>query len=208
MPEGAAFFVVGQATALEVSRQMIQLCLMRDTDVSRTAILEAAFDLLNRNPSATLAEIATHAGVGRATLHRHFDGRRDLMLALARNATEELDAAVEAATAGAQTHTEGLRLALEAMIPLATRQWFLATDPIARDPEVAGALAEEKRLLKAEIDAARAEGAFAPQFTTEWIAETYEALLFAAWALVRDGEATPKQAALMAWTTFSNGLRA
>lgn len=180
---------------------------MRDKDVSYIAILEAGFEVLNRNPSATLSEIAAHAGVGRATLHRHFSGRDDLMRALAKRAMEELEEAVDEATRNTESNVDGLRCALQAMIPLATRQWFLATDPVAHEPEIAAALQADKALLLEEIEAARAEGAFAPHFSGEWIAETYEALLFAAWTLVRDGEATPKQAASMAWTTFSNGLR-
>ena len=119
---------------------------------SRDAILEAAFQLLNLRPTASLADIAARAGVGRATLHRHFPGRADLMRALAGQAMEELEAAVEHATRDAETHAKALERAMAAMIPLATRQWFLATDPVAHDPDIARRLARDRDALDAEIE--------------------------------------------------------
>ncbi|MGI9504413.1 MAG: TetR/AcrR family transcriptional regulator [Geminicoccaceae bacterium] len=72
---------------------------------ARDAIIEAAFQLFGRDPSASLADIAERAGVGRATLHRHFKGRDDLMVVLAHTAMRELDEAVDTATEGAPTYT-------------------------------------------------------------------------------------------------------
>ena len=182
---------------------------MSDIRVStRDAIVEAAFQLLNEAPTATLGDIAKRAGVGRATLHRHFPGRTELLRTLARTAMKELDAAVEAATADAASHTDALRLSLAAMIPLANRQWFLANDPIAHEPDIAATLADDRRLLDEAIAAAQDEGAFAPDLPAKWISETYDALLFAAWTMVRDGDAMPRQAADLAWRTLINGAGA
>jgi serine phosphatase RsbU (regulator of sigma subunit) len=49
---------------------------------NRERILDAAERLLERSPSATLADIAAAAGVARATLHRRFASRDDLIAAL------------------------------------------------------------------------------------------------------------------------------
>jgi serine phosphatase RsbU (regulator of sigma subunit) len=49
---------------------------------NRERILEAAQRLLERSPSATLADIAAAAGVARSTLHRRFASRDDLLSAL------------------------------------------------------------------------------------------------------------------------------
>lgn len=45
-------------------------------------MLDAALDLFRTDPSATLAEIAAAAGIGRVTLHGHFPTRVDLVLAV------------------------------------------------------------------------------------------------------------------------------
>ncbi|MBQ1052796.1 TetR family transcriptional regulator, partial [Micromonospora sp. C51] len=46
---------------------------------TRQAILQAAIEVLSRNPAASLGEIATAAQVGRTTLHRYFAERSDLL---------------------------------------------------------------------------------------------------------------------------------
>jgi serine phosphatase RsbU (regulator of sigma subunit) len=49
---------------------------------NRERVLDAAERLLERSPSATLADIAAAAGVARSTLHRRFASRDDLVAAL------------------------------------------------------------------------------------------------------------------------------
>ena len=49
---------------------------------NRERILEAAKRMLERSPSATLADIAAAAGVARSTLHRRFPNRDALLAAL------------------------------------------------------------------------------------------------------------------------------
>lgn len=173
---------------------------------TRTAIIEAAFDVLTDNPGATLQDIAARAGVGRATLHRHFEGRADLVLEMARLAARELDQAIDAATAEAGSCTQALQRAMEAMIPLARRQWFLANEPLDQHPELAQAYHDDLQELAGFIDKAKDEGTFDLSVPTPWIVETYEALTWAAWAQVRKQELTPKQAAALAWRTLTAGL--
>lgn len=174
---------------------------------TRDAIVEAAFLVFAESPTASLGDVAERAGVGRATLHRHFPGRAELMQALAKIAMQELDAAVAAATINAASYEEGFRLSLEAIIPLANRQYFLAQEGLDADPEVAAAYKASRDALCRDIDMAKAEGVFGQNIPTAWIAEAYENLTYAAWSLVRSGEATPGQAADLAWQTFSRGLK-
>ncbi|WP_300038766.1 TetR/AcrR family transcriptional regulator [uncultured Roseobacter sp.] len=174
---------------------------------TRDAVIEAAFDVFSENQAASLGDVAQRAGVGRATLHRHFPGRPELMRALARIAMDELDAAVETATAGAHSYEEGFRLSLFAIVPLANRQWFLANEGLEADPEIAAAYKASLDDLRRDVEAAKKEGAFDAGVPTDWIVQAYENLVYAAWSLVRSGEATPKQAAELAWRTLSQGLK-
>lgn len=173
---------------------------------TRDAIIEAAFDLFGRDPSAPLGDIAARAGVGRATLHRHFAGRDDLIVELTRIAMEELDTAVQAAVKDAPSWTAALERSLRAVIPLANRNWFLAQERADQNPEIATALAAERAELTEAIDQARKEGAFAPDAPTPWIAAAFDSLIYAAWETVRRGELTPTQAADLAWRTLTRGL--
>ena len=174
---------------------------------ARTQIVETAFAVLADSPTASLAEIAAAAGVGRATLHRHFKGREDLLEAMAHRAVAEIDDAVAAATAEAESHAEALRLTFEALAPLAHRLWFLANEPLERIPSVAAAYAAQRAELEAAIEAAKGEGAFAADAPLSWIVAAYEALVYAAWEQVRDQELTPRQATSLAWRTLTNGLK-
>jgi AcrR family transcriptional regulator len=51
-------------------------------DGTRARVLGAAADVLERDPAATMAQLAAAAGVSRATVHRHFRTRADLLAAL------------------------------------------------------------------------------------------------------------------------------
>jgi TetR/AcrR family transcriptional repressor of mexCD-oprJ operon len=70
-----------------------------DNATERTAasILDAAARVLGRRPDAAMADIADEAGVGRATVYRHFPTREALLRALAETGTRELADGIAAA---------------------------------------------------------------------------------------------------------------
>lgn len=173
---------------------------------AREALVEAAFSILSRNPGAPLAEIAEHAGVGRATLHRYFSSRDDLVLELAQLAIAETDQAANAACEGVESCGEALRLTLRALIPLGNRHGFLALEPLNSALET---MTEYKRQLdetRDMIEGAKTEGLFDTHVPTDWILQAYLHLLFAAWEAVRTESATPAQSADLAWRTLTEGL--
>jgi AcrR family transcriptional regulator len=54
----------------------------KDAVRTRRAILDSAHELLQRDPEVSHADIAQGAGVGRASVYRHFPERRDIIVAL------------------------------------------------------------------------------------------------------------------------------
>ena len=77
---------------------------------SRHLILSAAGDIIARDGAdASLEEIARRAGVGSATLHRHFPSRRSLLEAVFHDRVENLRAQAEELTSNADP---GLALAV------------------------------------------------------------------------------------------------
>jgi AcrR family transcriptional regulator len=66
-------------------------------DRTRTTILDAAAHVLRRRSDAAMADIADEAGVGRATLYRHFPTRESLLRGVADTGTAELAQGIEAA---------------------------------------------------------------------------------------------------------------
>ncbi|GAA2660053.1 MULTISPECIES: TetR/AcrR family transcriptional regulator [Actinosynnema] len=68
-----------------------------DARRNRDRLLAAAHEVIAESgPGASLEEIARRAGVGSATLHRHFGGRAELLEAVLRDRVEALCARAEA----------------------------------------------------------------------------------------------------------------
>ena len=63
---------------------------------SRDEILATAQRHLNLDPRASMAVLASAAGVGRATLHRHFASREDLLHELGTRSLDRWEAYTEA----------------------------------------------------------------------------------------------------------------
>ncbi|HWI22960.1 MAG TPA: TetR/AcrR family transcriptional regulator [Baekduia sp.] len=64
---------------------------------TQRAIIDAAVQCLGADFTASLADIAKQAGVGRTTLHRYFKGRNDLLTAISATAVAQSSAATERA---------------------------------------------------------------------------------------------------------------
>ena len=185
-------------------------CLMTEPvrPTTEEAIIQAAFDVLNRTPNASIADIASRAGVGRATLHRHFSSRDDLIRALCLRAIKELDGAAEEAVEQATSNADALRLILQAVIPLGNRYGFLASALDTGDQELNAHYERQMQETRDLIDAAKSEGALAQDAPTTWIAQAFDHLIYAGWESVYTKEATPSQAACLAWRTLTKGVGA
>ena len=173
---------------------------------AEAAIIAASFELLAENPGASLGDIAKRAGVGRATLHRYFSSREDLLLALTRAAIREMDEAVDVACEGAPSHSDALYLCLEALVPLGDRYRFLANEPLDDHPDIAKEFARQDREMLELIEETKEEGLFDSAVPSKWIVSSFEHLLYAAWKSVNNQECTPTQATGLAWRTLTTGL--
>ncbi len=188
--------------------QMRHNCLMTIIRPStEQAIIEAAFQLLNQNPRASLADIANHAGVGRATLHRHFSGRDDLIKVLMLQAIDETERAADTASQHASSYAEALQLIFKAIIPLGNRHWFLAQEHEPGDRTIKRKLEQQNKAMNKVINHAKTEGLFSSELPNDWIIQTYDHMIHAAWEMVRTGQATIDQATQLAWQTLINGLK-
>ena len=171
---------------------------------SRAAISRAALELLATNPAASLSEVATRAGVGRATLHRHFKARPDLVRALA---LEALDATDEAC-AGLErlpTARAALEHMFEALVPLGAQYAFLARCPV-NDPEVERRYAGQVESLRGLVQGLRGEGLVAADVPDAWAIKLIDDLVWMAWSLVASGDVAPRDAAALAVRTMLSGL--
>ncbi|WP_406098576.1 TetR/AcrR family transcriptional regulator [Streptomyces sp. NBC_01013] len=96
--------------------------------LDREQVLRSAAALLTRKSTATMDEVARAAGIGRATLHRHFAGRDALVRALEELGIQEFGAALDAAALDEGTSREALRRFVDAIEPSAGLLSFLVTE--------------------------------------------------------------------------------
>ena len=171
----------------------------------REAIVDAAIDALARNPGASLSAIAERAGVGRATLHRHFSSRADLLTAITRQCMDEVDAVVDEALGDARSARDRLSRMLEALIPLGDRYHFLASE---RSDDAGLEARHEASLewLGSLVDELREEGAIATDVPRSWVVASIDAQVWLAWSQVAAGNLARSDAAGLALRTLLRGM--
>lgn len=170
---------------------------VRRVDAQRNleAIVEAAVPLLSDRPRASMQQIATAAGLHRATVHRHFPSRDDLLDELRRRAvdTSVAELAVVMASPSADPG-DTLERATAALIGVGDlyRLHRFTTWRSPASEEAAGELGE--RLMEL-LAAARAAGQIRVDLPIGHIGVAYGGLLVAMIPPVGEGTFTAEQAA-------------
>ena len=157
---------------------------------SRSALLNSATELFLLNPTAAMTEVATHAGVGRATLYRHFETREQLVLALAKDSLEITDQVLqplrEQKMSAKQTLIEGLRV----VMPIADKYHFLLQlwTIGQEDPEVDEIYNRQLDELAALVERGKTERSISSEISTSWIVMLYDSLLYIGWWSIQSGD--------------------
>ncbi|MFD5328999.1 TetR/AcrR family transcriptional regulator [Streptomyces sp. NPDC127092] len=176
--------------------------------VNRTQVLHAAAALLSRKATATMDEVARAAGIGRATLHRHFAGRDALVRALEQMCIEETEAALDAARIDEGPADEAVRRLIGASEPVAPLLAFLVTENqlFEGDQQNAGWARLDARIAGL-FRRGQEEGVFRIDLTPAWLSEAFYGLVGScAWA-VADGRVAAKDYQYMIAELLLGGAR-
>lgn len=151
-----------------------------DARRNREAVIDAAIELLNRRPDASMAEIAAASGLARTTVYRHFPNREDLLVALFGRVIEDSRVLTIAVTREATSAKDLLRKLAPRMIELGLRYRFLHSYRNVGQPT----LDESKQVpddpVRVYLEAAQERGEVRPELPSQWIASTIQALAIAA----------------------------
>jgi len=141
--------------------------LRKDAVRSRRAILDAARELYRDDAEASFAEIANEAGVGQATVYRHFADRRALLAALAE---EDMGALEERIAADEEIGPESLEEVLREILAAQLRSQGMIGAIRAGEVEesqVQGLTDRVRDLFAPRLEAARAAGVVRPDLTAD-----------------------------------------
>jgi AcrR family transcriptional regulator len=151
-----------------------------DARRNREVVIDSAIALLNTNPTASMAEIATASKVGRTTVYRHFPNRDDLLVALFARVIEESRSFTTELAATATDAEDMLRRLSPQMIDLGLKYRFLHSYRNVGQET----LDESKQVpddpVRVYLDEAQARGEVRGDYPSQWIATTIQALAIAA----------------------------
>ena len=181
---------------------------------TRDDIVTAALRHLNVRPTASTTEIAEAAGISRATLHRHFASRDDLLReiglrSLAHWAGVQQSTAMVAVTASADAAR--IRACAEEML----RQLVVSADDYAFAlvdeylyalPEIAARTDELFELEVAFWAAALQAGVVRRDLSPRWVAHASYGVLVACREALRHGDVARRDAPDLVLSTFLHGV--
>jgi AcrR family transcriptional regulator len=175
---------------------------------SRQALLDAATDVLATSPRASLADIADAAGVSRATLHRVFPTRADLLRAAAHEALNALQAELERALAGAPVRepAEVLTGLVDGLVPLGARCHLLLGEPwLEQEPDLREGVERLLRDVGRVVDGCRSAGVLRTDVPSPWQAQIFLDLVYAGWQAIGAQLMVPRDAVRAVTTAFLDG---
>ncbi|WP_063737297.1 TetR/AcrR family transcriptional regulator [Streptomyces sp. RTd22] len=172
---------------------------------TRAAILDAAARALGRRTDAGMAEIAEEAGVGRATLYRHFPTRESLLRGVAQAGITELVEAFDAA------HLDELPAdrAIGRIIAVFLREGAKYAAVIRQADEYCDPADMERTVgpVREVIDRGVRDQVLRDDLRADAVFAMFSAIVERALWLTIDDTMTPEEAAETAVTIFLNGAR-
>lgn len=174
---------------------------------ARTRILAAATRIWSADPSAPLETVASEAAVGRATLHRYFPARADLLRAAAIDGILTLDDALSSAGLADQAPLVALRTMTDILVRFGDRLHFvLMAGDLLGDAAVAEVERRVDTRLHALLDRAVTAGTLRADVPKAWRFRVIEAIVYAAWTAVAEGELAVNDAPGLVYDAMIRGL--
>lgn len=180
---------------------------------TRDEILASAQRHLNVDPRASMAVLAAAAGVGRATLHRHFASREDLLHELGTRSLDRWEASLDGADAhGAAGSGDAARI--EACLRDLLGRYLADSDDFgfaltdAFLTSAADLLARSDGLFDREVElyvAAQTTGVLRDDLPPRWLGHAVYGLLVAAREAMRDGDVARRDLDETVVSTFFTG---
>lgn len=170
-------------------------------------ILPALAAALAHDLGASMHDIATAAGIGRTTLHRHFANRQALTQAVADYAMAECDRLFDEIGIDTLPVDEVLERLSAQVLPLALVYTLLWAEPaITTHTDMDAEVNLRDDRFEAFAVRGQAEGFFRPDVPARWIVFSIGSQAVAVWWAVRDEFVGAREAGRLFRTTTLDGL--
>ncbi|MEG3629571.1 TetR/AcrR family transcriptional regulator [Streptomyces poriticola] len=173
---------------------------------TRRAILDAAVALLSKDAGASLADVATAAGVGRTTVHRYFPERSDLLAAIGTEVLENVAEATERARLDEDAVPRALERLCQEYFELGAGLTLMFDSPQLMTWSGWDEETPADRALFRLVERGHAEGSVDAEMTPEWVQSVLWSLLYSAWELSRSRGASKHAALSLCLRTLNKAL--
>ncbi len=161
-----------------------------EIDEEREDLVQRVANALSANHGASTGEIAAAADVSRATLHRVFGSREDLVATVYGWLLEQCDRIFDGSGIDQAPVLEAFDRLVEGSYPIAQSYWMLIAKPeLDNVPEFQQGMADQDSRLEKFFARGQAEGVFRPDMSPRWLAYSLGGQIMSAWYLVEDGYA-------------------
>lgn len=175
---------------------------------STRALLDASFQILLTNPHASLSEIASQAGVGRATLYRHYPSREHLIAAIAVESLVLLKQQMQPIVDSNQQGIEAVQTLVDSLLPFADRFHFLQMvwTTVDMDQEVWGLYQELMAMIRGWVLQGQEQGEIKANLSVVWIVSMLDSMMYSASWLIAHGQMTEQEVRRQFMTTLIRGI--
>ncbi len=162
-------------------------------------------EVFAEDPSATIDAVAAAAGVGRATVHRHFPTRDDLRRAAWLGALDDVGRAVSIAVDQNLAAVPALDRVLEAILAESVAYRVLVRVAVEVDAQVDAAYQELLGSVGAVLGRARSEGLLDDAMDIGWLADAWSGVALVALEWVAAGKLDQPAAVVAVRRTYWAG---
>jgi AcrR family transcriptional regulator len=172
---------------------------------ARQYVLEVAARVLAENPQATTQDIATAAGVGRATVYRWFESRDHLISAIVDHVVEQADERIHARLARGGHAVDVLEGMARDIVALGDSYRFLLGELEGRSEEKRADDPTSQAMWRFISDA-QAAGELRDDVPAVWVGEVFGALVKTACLQLSRGELAQEEAGDLVARTVSSAF--